>query len=237
MTEERSPIDAALDVFVFLPFGLAATAAEEFPKLAAKGRAQLLGRLTVARMVGEFAVTQGRREFGRRLGQVARPGASPNGGTVRTATSAEPHSGPGGAAAGVAAAVAAGGDVAGAGVAGRGPAVDHWPQDPDDPVVPETATDIAATAAASSGDPVVAETATDIAATAAASSGDLPSESPAPDAAGLAIPGYDSLSASQVVQRLDGLSRDELAAVGEYESAHRARRTVLTRVSQLQGRA
>jgi hypothetical protein len=51
----------------------------------------------------------------------------------------------------------------------------------------------------------------------------------------LAIPGYDSLSASQVIQRLDGLSRDELAAVGEYESAHRARRTVLTRVSQLQG--
>ncbi len=58
---------------------------------------------------------------------------------------------------------------------------------------------------------------------------------PAPDADGLAIPGYDSLSASQVVQRLAGLSPDELAAVGAYESTHRGRRTILTRVSQLQG--
>jgi hypothetical protein len=213
MTEERSPIDAALDVLVFVPFGLAATAAEEFPKLAAKGRAQLLGRLTVARMVGEFAVAQGRREFGRRLGQVARQGASPNGGTGRTTASPEPASGPGGVETGVAGATVAGGDVA-----GGGQVADHWPQDPDDPVVVGTA----AAGNAASGN---------------AASGDLPSEPPAPDAAGLAIPGYDSLSASQVVQRLDGLSGDELAAVGEYESAHRARRTVLTRVSQLQGRA
>jgi hypothetical protein len=50
----------------------------------------------------------------------------------------------------------------------------------------------------------------------------------------LAIPGYDSLSASQVVQRLAGLSPEELAAVDAYESTHRARRTVLTRVKQLQ---
>ena len=52
----------------------------------------------------------------------------------------------------------------------------------------------------------------------------------------LAIPGYDSLAASQVVPRLAGLSADELAAVGAYESAHRARRTILTRVRQLQER-
>jgi hypothetical protein len=38
-----------------------------------------------------------------------------------------------------------------------------------------------------------------------------------------------------VVQRLAGLSPDELAAVGAYESTHRGRRTILTRVSQLQG--
>jgi hypothetical protein len=56
---------------------------------------------------------------------------------------------------------------------------------------------------------------------------------PVPSADALAIPGYDSLSASQVVQRLAGLSRDELEAVGAYESAHRARRTILTRVNQL----
>lgn len=56
-----------------------------------------------------------------------------------------------------------------------------------------------------------------------------------PNAASLAIPGYDSLSASQVVQRLAGLSPSELAAVGRYEAATRGRRTILARVSQLQG--
>jgi hypothetical protein len=35
------------------------------------------------------------------------------------------------------------------------------------------------------------------------------------------------------VQRLAGLSSEELEAVGAYESAHRARRTILTRVNQL----
>ena len=49
----------------------------------------------------------------------------------------------------------------------------------------------------------------------------------------LAIPGYDSLSASQVVQRLAGLSRDELIDVRTYEQSHRHRRTILNRVEQL----
>jgi len=49
-----------------------------------------------------------------------------------------------------------------------------------------------------------------------------------------AIPDYDALSASQVVPRLRGLSRDELAAVGRYEAATRQRRTILGRIAQLQ---
>ena len=57
---------------------------------------------------------------------------------------------------------------------------------------------------------------------------------PPPSAAHLAIPAYDTLSASQVVQRLAGLSRDELEAVREYEGATRGRRTILTKISQLQ---
>ncbi len=54
-----------------------------------------------------------------------------------------------------------------------------------------------------------------------------------PPVASLAIPGYDSRSASQVVQRLDGLSRPELVAVRAYEWGNRARRTILNRVDQL----
>jgi len=49
----------------------------------------------------------------------------------------------------------------------------------------------------------------------------------------LAIPGYDSLSASQVVQRLEGLSLLELEEVRAHEAAHRQRRTILHRVEQL----
>lgn len=49
----------------------------------------------------------------------------------------------------------------------------------------------------------------------------------------LAIPGYDSLSASHVVQRLGGLSHDELEEVRDHELAHRHRRTILNRVDQL----
>jgi len=56
----------------------------------------------------------------------------------------------------------------------------------------------------------------------------------APSPAALAIPGYDSLSASQVVQRLAGLSAPELESVRAYEATSRNRRTILTRISQLQ---
>ena len=54
-----------------------------------------------------------------------------------------------------------------------------------------------------------------------------------PGAAELPIPGYDTLAASQVVQRLEGLSVTELEAVRAHEQAGRGRKTVLTRVAQL----
>jgi hypothetical protein len=67
-------------------------------------------------------------------------------------------------------------------------------------------------------------------------SGEGNGQVPAPPrpTADLAIPGYDTLSASQVVQRLTGLSEDELEAVRAYEEAGRHRKTILTKVSQLQ---
>jgi hypothetical protein len=49
----------------------------------------------------------------------------------------------------------------------------------------------------------------------------------------LPIPGYDALSASQVVERLAGLSPDELDAVRAYEGAHRNRRTILGKIDQI----
>jgi len=60
-----------------------------------------------------------------------------------------------------------------------------------------------------------------------------PPPGPIPSGAALAIPGYDSLSASQVIARLSGLSAEELSEVAAYEAAGRGRRTILSRVAQL----
>ncbi len=69
-----------------------------------------------------------------------------------------------------------------------------------------------------------------------------PPAAPAPplSAVQLPIPGYDTLAASQVVQRLGSLRPDELDAVRRYEVANRGRRTILHRIAQLsssEGRA
>ena len=56
-----------------------------------------------------------------------------------------------------------------------------------------------------------------------------------PAATTLGIPDYDELSASQVVERLDGLQSGELEAVRAYEEAHRGRRTILFKIEQLTG--
>jgi hypothetical protein len=61
---------------------------------------------------------------------------------------------------------------------------------------------------------------------------------PEPDVAAEAIIGsvladYDTLSASQVVRRLESLGPDELRAVQRYEASTRNRRTILNRASQL----
>lgn len=50
----------------------------------------------------------------------------------------------------------------------------------------------------------------------------------------LPIEGYDSLAASQVVLRLGSLTPAELEAVRRYEHGHRARRTILGKINQLQ---
>lgn len=49
----------------------------------------------------------------------------------------------------------------------------------------------------------------------------------------LPIHEYDQLSASQVVERLDGLTAAELDAVRAYELAHRGRSTILGKIMQL----
>ncbi len=63
-------------------------------------------------------------------------------------------------------------------------------------------------------------------------------ERPEPDPAAAAVVGgaladYDTLSASQVVRRLESLGPEELDAVRRYEASTRNRRTILNRAGQL----
>ena len=60
-----------------------------------------------------------------------------------------------------------------------------------------------------------------------------PANGATPAGDSLPIPGYDALSASQVVERLAGLTPAELDAVRTYECAHRNRRTILGKIDQI----
>jgi len=188
----KTPLDHAIDLFVFAPLGAVFTARDALPDLIDKGRDRFTGQVSTARVMGQLAVSQGQRQAERAVsqavGRLAGLGLIPD---KRRSSPAEAPA-PGGAARSEAAA----------------------PSDPTvqpDGMIP------------SEGPPGPAH---DV--EAAAASG------PALSAEDLAIPGYDSLSAPQVVQRLAGLSTEELDAVQAYETATRHRKTILTRVSQLQ---
>jgi hypothetical protein len=202
VTDPNTPLDSALDLLVFVPVGIAVTAAEELPKLAAKGRARVEQQVAVARVVGQFAVAKGRGELRKRVsGDRAKTGAGTTEGYAADTGEEEV----------VTTAVAGAADTAeAAGSEVSGP-------DTEFPTLTGSGE------AERTVDGVQVEP-----------GGAVPADVEAPPSESLAIPGYDSLSASQVVQRLAGLSDQELAAVGAYETAHRARQTVLARVSQLQ---
>jgi hypothetical protein len=109
--------------------------------------------------------------------------------------------------------------------------------DPQDPasVAEPSPTDATAAASAAGFTPSAGDGASGNGDTRADTRADAGSTTDAPAADDLAIPGYDSLSASQVVTRLEGLTAAELEAVRTYENAHRGRKTILNKVAQLQG--
>jgi hypothetical protein len=208
VSDRKSAIEQALDLFVYAPIGFLAVARDELPRLIERGHQELSNQATVARMMGEYAVGEGRREAGQRLQQASETI------TAMTSSVAERRrpAGPPPASATSAAAPAAPVAPAPAPPAARAPATPAAPAAP------------ASSGPASSGP----------ASAGPASSGAAgPPSPPPPSMDGLAIPGYDALSASQVVQRLAGLSKEELDAVRDYEVATRGRKTILNRVEQL----
>ncbi|MDY7101988.1 MAG: hypothetical protein S0880_12435 [Actinomycetota bacterium] len=197
----RSPLQRLADLWFYAPVGLALRPDQAIEDLAKTGREQV----ALARLIGQFAVDQGRKRFDDVAGQLpiaeslsvlaegfglklpepvtpAEPDPSSNG----RATAGSPTTNG-------ASATATGG--------------------------PTTASD---DTAAAEPDPTPDDATATI------------DDGPVPAADELAIPGYESLAASHVVRRLAGLDPNELDAVRRYEIANRNRRTVLGRIAQLQ---
>ncbi|GAC1381184.1 MAG: hypothetical protein NVSMB4_09800 [Acidimicrobiales bacterium] len=225
--DQKSPLDQALDLLVFAPMGLALTAKDELPSLVTKGRERVGNQFMVARMIGKFAVMQGQKEAEKAAARLAEQA-----GTLAARVGGFPGIvGPGAAVATPAtqeSAATSSGAASAAAVAGDAVAADR---------VRHAGVNGAANRAPSNGAAPNRTAPSGSVTNRSVTNGSVTNGSAArgvlhDDA--LAIPGYDSLSASQVVQRLAGLSATELEAVRAYEQTNRSRRTILSKVSQLQ---
>jgi hypothetical protein len=187
VTEDKTPLDQALDLLVYAPFGLFISVTEELPALIAKGRQRLASQVTTARVVGEMAAPQLQQQLAKLVDDITERLSPPLPGRAGSEPSAPP---------------------------------------------PGSTTRGAAAASPPISTPMPSE-----ARSGANGNGSAPAApAPAPvaaDTAHLSIPGYDTLSAMQVVQRLPGLSPEELEAVRAYEASHRGRKTILNRAEQL----
>jgi hypothetical protein len=67
VTEEKSPVEQAVDLLVYAPLGFALEARELLPRWVDRGRQQV----TMARMIGKFAVQQGQTEATKALGRAS----------------------------------------------------------------------------------------------------------------------------------------------------------------------
>lgn len=171
---QKSRSDAVLDLLVFAPLGLVATAAQELPHLAEIGHRRMTTRLANAHFVGKMTLHVGSRRAKKKVQQA-------------------------------------------------GEAMERFLDDRQRAARrPGGQADMVSHASAPQESPVARPVA-----------GRLGRQSSDSDTLALGIPGFDALSASQVVQRLAGLTREELLGVQSYEEAHRGRRTVLARVAQL----
>ncbi len=193
MTDHDTPLERAVELFVYAPIGLAMFAKDTVPTFmkmfVARGQTEVTQRRKTAesqadqyKTIGKMAVKYGGPEVKRQAEAAATTVKKKAGETV----------------AGIAAATAA-------------PA-------PSRQVAPSRPVRVAPAYKSPSSAP---------AAPTAAATGTVPV------ADDLAIPGYDTLSASQVIDRLAGLTPEDLGAVAAYETAHRARTTILGKIKQL----
>jgi hypothetical protein len=218
--DDRPLHEVLFEYAVYVPIGIAASVAEQLPELTEKGRRLAGTRIHLARLMGEFAVGHAQRRVGHILSSNGR-----SGGGTRTAPAGLPSRyGPDSVVEDGAASSAVSPDISNSVVgvvdepaeAISAPTPAKAPA-PRRPRRPRQASVPSATSGAAGESPVAV--------------------TQAPVVELLAIPAYDTLAASQVVQRLSSLEPDELEAVRRYELATRGRRTILHRVAQLNAAA
>lgn len=180
-TPVEAAVEHAVEALVYAPIGLLFEGASLLPQLIEKGRNQV----SMAKMIGKFALEQGRGE------------------ATKAASRFQ--------------------DQAAGLLDFIGGTVTPLPEDPAAAPAPRPARPASRPTAAAAG------TARQAARKVAGVVHDV-----VLDATTLAIPDYDGLSASNVVDRLASLSPVELESVRIYEAANRGRKTILSKVAQLQ---
>lgn len=222
MTSEENESESlgqrALDVLVFAPIGLMVTALDEFPSLVAKGRERLDPHFRSAHAVGRLTVDYGAKELGRRTNQLWQVPGVPKGPRRPSSSRPPAQSSPRPSAPATPAAA---------------PPVSPIPASPGatSPAPAGAAPGRPSPSAPSQISPRTSRRAPT--AQGANVRGPAAPHSGGRATVDMAIPGYDALSASQVVRRLDGLGDAELDAVERYEENSRGRRTILHRIQQI----
>jgi hypothetical protein len=213
VVEQRPVYEMLLDCLVYAPLGAAVVLLEEAPRLVQRGRDNLEKRVAVARLVGRFALDQARRNL------VAPKTAVMSEKDHRSAEGSPPVS----------------------------LAADSGPEaSPETASGPQETADQHAVGLRARPRRGAAQGATEVNPTTggpgqstAASTRraerppGIAGRSSATPGTDLPIPAYDTLAASQVVERLASLTPAELESVRTHEAATRRRRTVLHRIAQL----
>jgi len=224
VTQQQNPIERAVDLFVYAPIGVAMFAKDTVPTFmkmfVSRGQTELQHRRKALhdqanqyRSVGKFAVRYGgpevRRQAEGKIDEARRVAEETFTGLIVPRLPGNASADPGTD------------RVTGAGSKAP-PKPRATPRKKPPKVVANAATSGKANGATANGK-------------AKSSSNGTPADSPIdhPIESALPIPEYDQLSASQVVERLDGLTTTELDAVRAYEIAHRGRSTILGKIMQL----
>lgn len=215
MTDAKGPVGLALDFFVYAPLGFALDARELVPKLVDRGHDRLNNQVKLARLIGRHAVRRGQSVASKRLAGVQDHAAGVLTGLGIAAdqrlpeptaqSRARPRTAP----------------VTTSATGGSKSAAKAGPSGADGPARKSAARNASARKAS--------------ARNASARKAPAPTAAPTPaPVETLAVPGYDSLAASQVIPRLTSLTASELEAVQTYEASQRGRKTILNKIAQLQ---